>query len=484
MTGVGNVFSGYVYDLEDLTHPLVAMTGDDSAGPFTFPPAGYVGIFNASLATGTRDRRTDTTFDNFVASELPPGSVAFPATPHGMTGMPQVVNRSPASYRNFHPAASGITFNAATLTTTNTINTNAIRLYLNGVDVSAGLSISGPATNALIAYSGLTSNAVYQARIELQDAAGRRVTNAFTFDTFLDAYLASNVAKNIECEDYDYTDFSSDGLFIDDPLPSGLSTNGAPVNASGRGYYNLAGNNTFDFFTPDGAADASWSEFRTSDAIRTLQGSRNYGYYLGGALSYDRTYDTQRQKYIVADPALEEYGVIRTRGSIWMNYTRTFPADSYYNVYLRHACAFSQDLTLSQAAPGPFTGLGTFKTVNALGSDNFLYAPLLDNSNKLAVVHLSGTNTLQLGVAGIDLNRTRFGLYLNYLALVPALLVESSAQVNGPYALETNAAVEPGTRQITLTQNGGARFYRLRWDHAVQITSIKLAGDNVVLAYR
>src|SRR5437899_4248109 len=104
-----------------------------------------------------------------------------------MAGAPQVVNRTPRSFANFYSAASGLTFNATTLTTTNAIATNAIRLYLNGVNVSAGLSITGPTTNALVSYSGLTSNAVYDARIELQDVIGRHTTNVFTFDTFSDA---------------------------------------------------------------------------------------------------------------------------------------------------------------------------------------------------------------------------------------------------------------------------------------------------------
>ena len=61
-----------------------------------------------------------------------------PAIPQGKIGAPQVVNRMPVSFKNFHPAASGITFNATTLTATNNINTAAIKLYLNGVDVSSG----------------------------------------------------------------------------------------------------------------------------------------------------------------------------------------------------------------------------------------------------------------------------------------------------------------------------------------------------------
>jgi hypothetical protein len=155
-TGVTNFYSAAIYDLQDLTYPLVSMIGDDSAGAFPASGSGgYVGIFNYSLASAGKDPTTDTTFDNFVAAELPPTSVSPPATPHGMTGFPQVVNRSPVSFANFYPAASGITFNATTLTTTNPINTSAIRLFLNGLSVSGALNISGPATNVLVSYNGL-----------------------------------------------------------------------------------------------------------------------------------------------------------------------------------------------------------------------------------------------------------------------------------------------------------------------------------------
>ena len=73
---------------------------------------------------------------------------------------------------------------------------------------------------------------------------------------------------------------------------------------------------------------------------------------------------------------------------------------------------------------------------------------------------------------------------LNVKSRFPALLVESAAAVNGPYVIETGAFVEPGTRRVTIPQNGGARYYRLRWDHAVLVTSITLTSGNVVLAYQ
>ncbi|PYJ05162.1 MAG: hypothetical protein DME25_08905 [Verrucomicrobia bacterium] len=494
-SAVSNIYSAAVYDLEDLTFPLIAMTGDDSAG--TFPTTGYSGIFTFSYPGSNR---VDTTFDNFVASESAPTSVSAPATPHGLTGAPQVVNRTPRSFANFYPAASGLSFNATTLTTTNPINTSAIRLFLNGVNVSSALNISGPPTNALVSYSGLTSNAVYDARIELQDALGRHTTNIFTFDTFTDAYLSSASARNIECEDFDYYDNSSntDGLFINDPLPSGITTNGASVNTSGGGYYNLDGINAsvggLDFYTTEGGVSADWSDFRVLP-IATLQGNRNFAYYWYPSNTttyiFDRTYDTQRQKYYNADTnnppdrGLEEYDVVRTRDGMWLNFTRIFPSNSFYNVYLRHASAASQTLSLDQVAGGVVTNnLGTFGATNALWTSHYRYAPLRDGSGKLAVANLSGTNTLRLTVAGTDDGPTRYVMSLQYLAFVPALLVESAAKVSGPYSVEPNASVEPGTRQITLPRSGGTRFYRLRWDHAVRIASIALAGGNVALTYQ
>lgn len=491
-SGVGNFYTGAVYDLEDLTKPLVTMSGDDTYASFfgvPYPSSGYCGILNVSLASGSKDPTTDSTFDNFVAAESPPTSVSAPATPHGLVGAPQVVNRSPASFANFYPAASGITFNATTLTSTNTINTNALKLFLNGLDVSSALSISGPATNLSVSYSGLASNAVYDARIELQDALGRRTTNAWTFDTFSDNYLESPVSKNIECEDYDF----EDGDFIDPPLASGYRTDGTGPLNSNVGYVDKVGTAGVDFFDrrtgPEIGAYANYAMFRPMDAVGTEQGKVNYLYVdnFTATLDYsvNRTYDTQRQKYFVEDPALQEYEVVQTTGEEWLNYTRAFSSSNYYNVYLRYACGYSQQVSLDEIGAGPATNnIGIFSASNDLTLNHFRYAPLLDEVGKLAVVNLSGTNTLRLTVLGADINPTKFALALNYMALVPALLVESAPQVTGPYTLETGASVDPGNRLVTIPQNGAARFYRLRWDRAVNITSVRLTGGNVELKYQ
>src|SRR5207247_2300042 len=104
--------------------------------------------------------RADSTFDNFSATAVAPISVAAPGAPHPIPHMPQVVDRLPRTdANNFYAYSNGISFTATTLTT-NVINTNATRLYLNGADVSSGLATSGPASNLSVTFSGLTSNTV------------------------------------------------------------------------------------------------------------------------------------------------------------------------------------------------------------------------------------------------------------------------------------------------------------------------------------
>lgn len=486
--GTNTVLSGSFYDLEDLTRPLLTFVCDDSYAPGYFPTSGYSGL----VAIGYRDDKatnptsTDVTFDNFVAGALPPPAVVAPATPHGMAGVPQVVNRSPASYANFYAPAGGISFNATTFTTTNAVDTNAIRLVLNGVNVSADLTITGWPTNAAVSYSGLASNVVYDARIELSDVLGHKTTNAWTFDTFSDAYLASSVTRNIECEEYDFMD-TGDGTFYDNPTVSGYTTNTVPVNIGfPRTYVGLLGTFGIDFFDWDSTWHMGENEFRSSDAVGTQNGTYEFQYALGGLQNW-RGYDHLRQKYLAAQPdgSLVECGVERTEGQEWLNYTRIFYSTNFYNVYLRHGCALTQILSLDQIGDGPTTNnLGTFSCVNAFTRCNFRYAPLLDSSGKLAEINLSGTNTLRLTLASPHIGAVKQGMWMNYLAFVPAVpQVYSSADANGTYTPEVNMLVDTDRHRFTVPQRGVTRFYQIGYRNAVRITGFSLQGGNVVLTY-
>ena len=494
-----DTFTGMIYDLEDLTRPLLSMTGDTSYGggnAAVAPPYGFLGVFALKLLNPDYDPTLDVTFDNFIASETPPAGPSAAAIAHPVIAAPQVVNRSPTSFANFYPASGGIAFNATTLSTTNAINSGAIRLFLNSVDVSSGLSISGFTTNLMVSYQGLASNAVYDARIELQDVIGRRTTNIFTFDTFSDAYLASAGAKNIECEDYDY----SGGQFIPtDPVPpSGYATNDTsfsnPFNGNGVGYLDLVGTAGLDFFDYDSTPSRSYErQFRYYDPVGTQQGdladvvesSTGSSFSSLANLLAEQSYDTQRSKYSNLDPGLQEYNVRRVEGGEWLNYTRVFSGSNFYNVYLRVACGLAQPVRLDRIGSGPTTNfLGSFNIPSTFFLNNYRYVPLLDSNGKLAVINLSGTNILRLTMDSPQSDGTKQGLAMNYMAFVPALLLESASQVAGPYTIETNASVEPGTRRITVPVNGSARFYRCRWDHVVRITAVSVVGGSVLFNYQ
>src|SRR5439155_9365492 len=130
-------------------------------------------------------------------------------------------------------------FTATTLTT-NVVNTNDIKLYLNGADVSSGLVITN---STEVMFTGLTPNMVYDARIVLSDFSGRTTTNEFTFDTFDEAYFDSPAVKVIEAEDYNY----EGGQFQDNPPPSGVNGSGQQINGFGLGYFDLIGTTNVDY---------------------------------------------------------------------------------------------------------------------------------------------------------------------------------------------------------------------------------------------
>ena len=492
-------FTCSLYDLNDLTSPLLTMTGDDSyAGNQDYiPQYGYLGVFAYKLANGDYDPSVDATFDNFYVGVNPPAtSVAAPAIPHGKAGAPQVINRVPVSFKNFHPAASGITFNATTLTTTNAINTSAIKLYLNGSDVSAGLLISGQATNASAAYNGLASNMVYDARIVVEDALGRKTTNDWTFDTFTDAFLVSAAVKTIEVEDYDY----ENGQYIDNPPASGyanydvLNDAGTLING-GVGYVDRIGSNAkvggTDFFDYDTATHSAEMAYRHSDAVGTQQG--NYGVFVyADALQvvlYSQSYDTQRSKYSSLNPGLQEAIVERIEGGEWLNYTRTFDGTKTYNVYLRAACGLAQPVRLDRIGAGPTTNLvGQFNVPSTFQIHNYRYTPLLTTNGSLASVNLTGANTLRLTMNSAQNDSVKGGLALNYMVFVPAApalpKLYSSATVNSGYAEETSAVVDTNAKTITVARSSGARFYRIAYASQLTITSLTFAGGNVVLKYQ
>lgn len=482
--GVGADLTAQIYDSHDLTTPLITLVAND--GTYSSGACGIT-VFDR----GGRNS-PDGTFDNFYLGPSDPNTIA-PAIPHSIAGTPQVVTRTPVKrFANFHPVASGISFTANSYST-NVIDTAATKLYLNGVDVSASLApLPANGTNATFSTAAgtLASNTVYSARIELQDTTGTfKSTNTFWFDTFTDAYLLSGGAvKTIEAEDYNY----QGGQYQLDPIPvSGYDTNGAIVNGGGVGYLDLVGTPDTDYHAADGGPDGNFSDYRLGERVRTELGLKEDiqdGAHPAGDLT-TRPFDTQRSQYAVTN--MQEYLVCRSRAGDWRNYTRAF-ADANYNVYLRCGSFGTASIRLDLVGGDPTTtnqtttALGAFAISTHLWRGNIRYVPLLTNDTP-AVVHLGGTNTLRLTLLGTDPLQNRL-VEENYLLFVPAaaapaVVLQSSTSVAGPYTDATGATVDVANKTITVPLSGTTGFYRIRSASAVKITNISIVGSNAVITY-
>ena len=67
--------------------------------------------------------------------------------------------------------------------------------------------------------------------------------------------------------------------------------------------------------------------------------------------------------------------------------------------------------------------------------------------------------------------------------VTPSMALVSAAVVTGPYTDAIGYLVNPVTKTITAPLSGSMRFYRIRSNIAVTITSITISGANVVITY-
>lgn len=416
VTGVGDFIEAKLYDLNDLTQP-VAQIGEHLSGlgleSFGLPESGKCGLFLFS-----RNNTTVTaTYDNYVAAELDPATVPPPGTAHPIPGTPQVINRIPASNRNLHPPANGISFTATTLGGS-AIDPSGIRMILNDADVTSNLLISGETNNRSVSYAGLASNLVYHARITLTDTGGKSSTNEFHFDTFSENFImaTSSPVKLVEAEDYNY----SAGQYQNDPPPSGFDSSQQQVNGNGVGYLDLPGTSDVDFYDRRTSVEANYNVYRFNDWVGTFAGSL-YQVRGGGGITVT-TNDTIFQKF--ATLGLPDYQVHHTEGGEWLNYTRNF-APAKYRVFLRLSSYSRQDVLFDEVtsdrtiANQTTTNLGKFQIVNTGHISTYRYFPLLDNQGNPVTLNWSGERTFRLTMDGPQEDYTRFALQMNYLMFVP-----------------------------------------------------------------
>jgi hypothetical protein len=318
-------------------------------------------------------------------------------------------------------------------------NIASIQMTLNGVDVSAGLvfvtnGTPAEATNISVSYTGLKQDQLITASITVQDAKGLIGTGSVTFDTF------SKTNFIWEAEEFDHDNYQ----YIDNPD----YTSSATITS----YFGLDSVEAVDTHKggPNGAAQASDYRAGAADNTRTQTPS---------------VADTQRQKFIdlaVGDPSVVDHIVGFWSSAEWQNYTKTFPAGNY-NVYARLSSSPSATLTLAHVTSGQGTGsqttanLGTF-AITGTSFTTYQWIPLRDGVGNLAIVDLSGVNTVRVTTGG--------GANANFYMLVPAntnLPSISGVYPNGQVLFQstnklvftaTSGASTISTNSITLTLNG------------------------------
>jgi hyaluronate lyase len=248
-----------------------------------------------------------------------------------------------------------------------------VQVSVNGV-IATNLVLTGSNNNWNVSYPYLQPNMVYTIIVTVTDTNGNMATTSKSFDTF----SAANYTW--EAEDFDY----SGGHFIDNPQTNAYAGLVSVTNVDTH-QVNFAGQ---DIYRPNGVDTEV-----NGDVIRPQYNGTGYSDYSIGYFS---------------------------PGS-WANYTRHYPAGSYY-VYARLASGGSATTcTLSEVTHGWGT---TSQTTNLLGTffmpltawETYDYIPLTDNFGNPVVVTFNGsTNTLQLGrpsSATSDCNA-------NFLMLVP-----------------------------------------------------------------
>jgi hypothetical protein len=267
----------------------------------------------------------------------------------------------------------------------------------------------------------------------------------------------------IEAEDYNF----SGGNFIVNPALTAETAR--PEPDSYRGKAGIAG---LDFaWQGSGAA----SRYRLTDPVGTK-----------------RSLDYVRPKFIEVGGSyagIYDYDVFGMNAGDYLNYTPTF-TNGFYEVYLRESLVnVAQSvaaLELVTSNPGQ-----TNQTTRRLGyflgqGSDFLFrnVPLTDDAGNKVVVRLSGVQTLRLQqVSSLPADGE---MALNYLVLVPvswlAQVLDSAALVTGHYQAELGARVDVATATIDLRLGGGnTRFYRLRAQVPLRITSVRLLLVGVII---
>jgi hypothetical protein len=316
---------------------------------------------------------------------------------------------------------SGTNILAFTASSANGINTNNIKVAINGVDVSSSLQFSGTSTSQNVIYTNLPINPLLvvgtpslnnvSVGVRITDNNGITTTNYFVYDGF------SPTNYTWEAEDYDF----NSGSFADNP-PFAFD--------SSDPYYLATGTPETDYSDQGAAGEAQAQVYRSPSDIAATEfsvGAGNNGGNSIGELARQKILDALSTNGAIRDVDMGYFDGPATTGGVptpgtpnWVNYTRTYPVGDW-NVYVRAAAgSASVGSTLSQVTSGQgtysqtTTNLGTFTLPNTGGWESFAWCPLRDSKGNIVRVTLTGLETLQLTA------NSGGGGNINFLMLIPA----------------------------------------------------------------
>jgi hypothetical protein len=307
---------------------------------------------------------------------------------------------------NLFEATNHLTFTVGPANGSN-IASSGVHLVVNGVDVTSqsGFTLTQVGNSWAASYP-IQSNAVYAVVINVTNSAGLFSTFPINFDTFN--------ANNFQWEASDY-DFSVNGVgaqFIDNSVPTADTTD----NATG-GNQILATNSYYGYpgDQPGVAIAQQGVDINFNTGVAGIQ-----AFYRADGVGDSSATDLLRPKFKAAqiefsDPLICPFSIGWFNGGDWLNYTRTYPTNTF-NVWGRLAggAAFSgTSLCIVTNGAGTSTQatnvLGTFSDPNASGWQAYHWLPLLDTNGNKVAISLGGVATLKL-VSGSGLNAESFML--------------------------------------------------------------------------
>src|ERR1035437_6734981 len=277
---------------------------------------------------------------------------------------PVISSLSPLNMIFVNPS-DGISFNVSSPSSF-TINSNAIGLVVNGVNVSSSLAISGSSSSKNVTYHGLQSNTVYTASITVTDAFNLTASASTYFETTWVG--VPPVVYLWEAEDFDFTN----GMYFNHPA---FCNNIGSPNC----YFGTVGVEGVDEHSNGTAPN---HVYRSDEACGTL---------ISG--------DYARKDHALA--GVFDYRIDPFNGGMWLNYTRDWSNGTYWVIGRLSTAIPPGTLTLSVVNPDTTTtDLGTFTLASGTDWSSFENVYLKDINGNNALVTLNGKQTLRVTSGG------------------------------------------------------------------------------------